>query len=478
MADSNWERRRISASSSLSASSQPASINQRPRMPQDHYGDAAAHVSIPGMTRRNPFQNPSPSGSTYESQMSLQPPAAPFANSYRNSSSSAGSSKLDLDNASNSNLSVSYLPAKFSRPHSPGISYRKANKNRGDGGALRRGGGRDAFATGASRMPGAGDDDYDGIDPGGKQGTLRWNRFKWILFTTNSMLTLYSSACLVFVLLVWFNIWTNAEVMLVGNRPELIISTIAASVCIFTSLIGWAGILLNNRTFLGIYTLLLWVCFALLVTPGYITYKRRTFNLEGKINLEWSRYLGVNDRLVIQNVLSCCGYYNPFIEATVSARCYSRSSLPGCKGPYIEFEQSMLHKWFAVSFILVPFHLACIIAALLCSNHVTYRFGKGMMPKAYRLNSEAMAIIMESFASNLADQYNDDSRSESNLTYERDSYGYPPRSGSGGSSNSGHAMSPDGGAYGDNTRSESPGYYAPGTGGANGAYKQPHDKRR
>jgi len=148
----------------------------------------------------------------------------------------------------------------------------------------------------------------------------------------------------------------------------------------------------------------------------------------------------------------------------------------------------MLHKWFAVSFILVPFHLTCIVAALLCSNHVTYRFGKGMMPKAYRLNSEAMAIIMESFASNLADQYNDDSRSE---TYDRDNYGYPPRSGSGGSSNSGHAMSPDGGAYGssygsnnglvDTTRSESPGYYAPGTGGANGAYKQPeraHDKRR
>ncbi|KAJ7719586.1 hypothetical protein B0H16DRAFT_1739291 [Mycena metata] len=38
-------------------------------------------------------------------------------------------------------------------------------------------------------------------------------------------------------------------------------------------------------------------------------------------------------------------------------------------------------------------------AGLLCSNHVTYRFGKGMMPKAYRLSREAMAVIMEQYAS-------------------------------------------------------------------------------
>ncbi|KAG8851324.1 hypothetical protein FRB96_009389 [Tulasnella sp. 330] len=481
MADQHWDRRRASASSSLSnASSVPASINQRPRMPQDHYGNAAATpVTIPGMSRRNPFQNPSPSASMYDTQGSLLPPTAPFANGRRNSSnSSANSSKADLDLSSTANLSVSYLPSKFSRPHSPGISYKKANKGGGDAGVLRRGGGRDAFASGASRMPGAGDDDYDGMDPGRqKMGKLKWNRFKWILFTTNSLLTLYSSAALVFVLLVWFNIWDKSEVILVGNRPELTVSTIAASVCIFTSLIGWAGILLNNRSFLAVYTLLLWVCFALLVTPGYITYKRRTFNLEGKINQEWSQSINVNDRLTIQNVLTCCGYFSPFVEATVSARCYSRSMLQGCKGPYLRFEQTILHKWFAVSFILVPFHLACMIAALLCSNHVTYRFGKGMMPKAYRLNSEAMAIIMESFANNLAEQYNDDTRSEADQDLN---YGYPPRSGSGASSNSGHAMSPEGygTSYestnglvgrGDNGR-ESPAY--------NRAPERAHDKRR
>ena len=39
-----------------------------------------------------------------------------------------------------------------------------------------------------------------------------------------------------------------------------------------------------------------------------------------------------------------------------------------------------------------------MVAGLLCSNHVTYRFGKGMMPKAYRLSMASMAIIMENYA--------------------------------------------------------------------------------
>ncbi|KAJ7719583.1 hypothetical protein B0H16DRAFT_1739287 [Mycena metata] len=38
-------------------------------------------------------------------------------------------------------------------------------------------------------------------------------------------------------------------------------------------------------------------------------------------------------------------------------------------------------------------------AGLLCSNHVTYRFGEGMMLKAYRLSRDAMAVIMAQYAS-------------------------------------------------------------------------------
>lgn len=165
-----------------------------------------------------------------------------------------------------------------------------------------------------------------------------------------------------------------------------------------TSLIGWSGILLNNRAFLAWYTFLLWICFALLVTPGYITYKKRTFNLEGKINAQWSRVLGIDGRLRIQNQLRCCGYFSPFVEATVSQTCFSRSILPGCKSPYLKFERLVLERWYTVCFAIVPAQLLVMVTALLCSNHVTYRFGKGMMPKAYRLNMNSMAVIMDNYA--------------------------------------------------------------------------------
>ena len=113
-----------------------------------------------------------------------------------------------------------------------------------------------------------------------------------------------------FWLLIWFNVWTHADIIRVGNTTELIISTTAASLGVLTSLIGWSGILLNNRAFLAVYSFLLWVCFAMLVTPGYITYKKRTFNLEGKVNAQWSRNLGLDGRLRIQNQLHCCGYFH------------------------------------------------------------------------------------------------------------------------------------------------------------------------
>ena len=86
------------------------------------------------------------------------------------------------------------------------------------------------------------------------------------------------------------------------------------------------------------------------------------------------------------------------MEATISQTCYARSVLPGCKFGYLVFERVVLKRWYLVSFALVPFHLLITTAGLLCSNHVTYRFGKGMMPKAYRLSVTSMAIIMDNYA--------------------------------------------------------------------------------
>jgi hypothetical protein len=86
------------------------------------------------------------------------------------------------------------------------------------------------------------------------------------------------------------------------------------------------------------------------------------------------------------------------VEATISHTCYARSVLPGCKFGYLVFERGVLREWCTVSFALVPFHLLIMMARLLRSNHVTYRFGKGMMTKAYRLSMTSMAIIMDNYA--------------------------------------------------------------------------------
>lgn len=199
-------------------------------------------------------------------------------------------------------------------------------------------------------------------------------------------------------LLTWFDVWAHAGVVRTGNHTELAISTIAASLGVFTSIMGWAGVLLNNRSFLAWHTFLAWMTFAFLVSPGYITYKRHTFNLEGKINAQWSEQLGSIGRLKIQDKLQCCGYFSPFVEATISQTCYSRSILPGCKSRYLQFERLILEKWYRAIFILVPLHMVVMVAGLICSNHITYRFGKGMMPEAYRLNMRTMVVIMDNYA--------------------------------------------------------------------------------
>ncbi|KAG1805585.1 uncharacterized protein BJ212DRAFT_1283512 [Suillus subaureus] len=344
-------------------------------------------------------------------QLPLDPPAPLFA---ADDSSSAPPSPR-AESTKDLSLSVNYLPNKFSSGLlTPTPRRRKLGKENADHPVIhKRGGGREAFKSSEARMPAEGDEDYDGITGrwfGGKEGghtrpRMHWNRFKWALFIANLALSTYALAGLIFCLLTWFDVFEHADIVRVGNREELILSTAAAALASVTSVIGWAGILLNNRSFLAVYTFALWLCFALLVTPGYTTYKQRTFNLEGKLNAQWSRDLGAEGRLRIQNRLHCCGYYSPFVEATVSQSCYARSVLPGCKEAYINFEKRVLDIWYTIAFSLVPLQLVIMLAGLLCSNHVTYRFGKGMMPKAYRLSMASMAVIMDNYANQLAEQY-------------------------------------------------------------------------
>lgn len=221
----------------------------------------------------------------------------------------------------------------------------------------------------------------------------------------------------------WLNVFYRSDVIRVGNRTELIrmcfcamstsvtdppVSTVGGALMVFTALLGYSGILLNNRSFLAVYVVLLWCCLAFIVAPGYIAYKKKTFNLEGKINLQWSRHLGTIGRLRIQDALKCCGYFSPANEYTISPLCYPRSNEDGCKNRYIKLERIVLRTWYTVSFSLVPAHMLIILCGLLCANHVTYRFGKGLTPERYRLDLDSMAIIMNDYATQIAAQYGPD----------------------------------------------------------------------
>ncbi|KAJ7499881.1 hypothetical protein FB451DRAFT_47078 [Mycena latifolia] len=348
----------------------------------------------------------------------LEPPRAPFISD--GASSSRSSSPGPTFDGSTVSLQINYLPTKFS----PVVRQRYDSKvgKRPEG--PKRGGGVDAFRAGEARMPRANDQDYDGMDVGVRTGKAKWNKFKWILVFSNTVYTIVALVALAFVITAWLDVWEDADVVRAGNHTELVLSTLAASMAILTAVIGWAGIFLNNRAFLAVYTFFLWIAFAFLVIPGYITYKKATFNLEGKVNKQWSSGLGGEGRLRIQNRLGCCGYFSPFVEATVSSTCYARSILPGCKKPYLEFERIVLSRWYIIAFACVPVNIGAIVAGLLCSNHVTYRFGKGMMPKAYRLSANSMAVIMNSYAAQLAEQYGPDmaedimARSRSNLNLD------------------------------------------------------------
>lgn len=179
--------------------------------------------------------------------------------------------------------------------------------------------------------------------------------------------------------------WSLADVMYVADGDVLILITLTSAVLIFTSLVGATGAFLNSRPILAIYTLLLWPALVCMLAVGYLSYRRYAFALDQKLNLAWSQYYTPLGRLLIQDSLQCCGYYSPLHDAIPSGTCYLRTPLPGCKGNLYRFERANLTTIWSVTFSLVLLHLFNIVAALLCANHLTTTFGKGITPKRYRL---------------------------------------------------------------------------------------------
>ncbi|KAG2138021.1 hypothetical protein DEU56DRAFT_945851 [Suillus clintonianus] len=70
----------------------------------------------------------------------------------------------------------------------------------------------------------------------------------------------------------------------VGNRAELVLST--ATAILASDFRNPLGRHPSQQPLLpAVYTFDPWLCFALLISPGYMAYKQHTFNLEGKLML-------------------------------------------------------------------------------------------------------------------------------------------------------------------------------------------------
>ena len=234
----------------------------------------------------------------------------------------------------------------------------------------------------------------------------RWTLHKWCLLSSVTTVFLLGLTFLVFSLLTWFAgksacyctsdsiprfdliAYPAAPVVLITDSPALILITFSSSLLLLASLVGVTGTLLNSRPILAVYVLLLFPSLISFVSVGYVTYKKATFSLDAKASEAWNRWYSAGARTVLQGALGCCGFSGPLHGAAASGVCYPRSPLPGCHGPLVRFELDLLTSAWGTVFSLVPLHIANIFVGLLCANHVTRRFGKGITPVRYRVTAD------------------------------------------------------------------------------------------
>ncbi|KAH9831335.1 uncharacterized protein C8Q71DRAFT_781965 [Rhodofomes roseus] len=223
----------------------------------------------------------------------------------------------------------------------------------------------------------------------------RWSLHKWCLLLSVSTLLVYGLAGLVCAVLTWFRTYEQAGVMVVADNDILVLITLASSILLLCFLVGISGAILNSRPILAVYAVLLWPAFLSIVIIGYTAYKRDAFALDRKLNLAWSQWYTPLGRLILQDSLRCCGYYDALHEATASSQCYPRTPLPGCKAKLYRYERENLATIWSAAFALVPVHIINIFVSLLCSNHITRTFGKGIMPKRYWLSNADLCADAE-----------------------------------------------------------------------------------
>lgn len=209
---------------------------------------------------------------------------------------------------------------------------------------------------------------------------LGWTLARWLLLVTNILLFVYGTLFLGLSIATYTRSYERAIVILVANKDILGVTFAASLLCVITSILGFIGILYKNRKLLAIYSLMLWVCFALIATAGYIGFKTRTWNLKAKLGVKWRHDYSVNERELIQDNLHCCGFDNPSDHAAYFSRCWAHSLLPGCQYKFYVFENTFLLYAYTAAFTVLPCHILVIIVSILCSNHVEHVFGNRKRP--------------------------------------------------------------------------------------------------
>ncbi|GAA93501.1 uncharacterized protein L969DRAFT_561530 [Mixia osmundae IAM 14324] len=203
----------------------------------------------------------------------------------------------------------------------------------------------------------------------GPRSHQRWLLQKWLVYLANWLLTAMGLTAMTLALMTWFNAWGNAIVLQTTDAVTLRLATAAAALMLLSASVGHAAFASTpaSLALLSVFNLLLWPCLALSAAVGYISYKKRTFRLDAKMLLYW-RSIGLPGRRTVQNRLSCCGLNDPFTEAALTALCYPRAQMQGCKGPLIRFERKYLYITYAVAFAVCGLLLLIIASSIVCSK--------------------------------------------------------------------------------------------------------------
>ncbi|KAF9976968.1 hypothetical protein BGZ73_007372 [Actinomortierella ambigua] len=165
--------------------------------------------------------------------------------------------------------------------------------------------------------------------------------------------------------------WTWSKVMLAFSNTVLLTYSLLFTSVMVKSWIGDPAIkhVLDSGIMMIANRNLLY-----LILIGYVSYRRGHATLYAKLKYSWIFEYGRDDRLVIQNALSCCGYRSTVDFPSYDLHCFPRAPLPPCEHLFIKHQEDLLANTSASAFTLVGIQLFIILVALMCSNHVDRLF--------------------------------------------------------------------------------------------------------